>query len=148
MTFIPVNFDDAVEPQPAAAGRYELQILKAQLAESGPNSKNPGSPQFRVTIGFANGDNHPNIMQFISLPNENDPPETANYKALQLKRFLVAFNVPFDSNGIDTERVSMDMIGAVASLEVSLSDPDENGNVYNRIQVPRLRSEAGRSHRG
>ncbi len=148
MTFIPVNFDEAVEAQPAPAGRYELQILKAQLTESGPNSKNPGSPQFRVTLGFANGGNYPNITQFISLPTANDEPDKANYKALMLKRFLVAFNVPFDSNGIDSERVSMDMIGAVASLEVSLSDPDDNGNVYNRIQVPRLRSEAGRSYRG
>jgi hypothetical protein len=148
MTFIPVNFDDAVEAQPAAAGRYALQILKSEVTVSGEKSKNPGSPQFRVTIGFETEDNVPNITQYISLPAENDEPKSAQYKVLLLKRFLEAFNIPYDQNGIDTERMAMDMVGSRATCEVTVSEPDDNGNVYNRIQVPRLRTEAGRSARG
>lgn len=148
MTFIPVNFDDAVEPQPAAAGRYNLQITAAEVAKTGVNSKRPGSPQFRVTIGFPDNPNVPNVTQFLSLPHEEDEPGSANFKALLLKRFLTLFNIPFDSNGIDTEKMAMDMVGATANAEVQLSEPDDNGNVYNRLVVPRIKEEPGRSPRG
>lgn len=141
MTFIPVNFDDAQEPQPVGAGRYDLQITACEIAKTGPNSKVPGSPQFRVSVAIQGEDNAPNITQFISLPNENDEAKSANFKVLLLKRWLVLFNVPFDSSGIDTERMSMEMVGATANAEVQLSEPDDSGNVYNRIIVPRIKNE-------
>lgn len=141
MTFIPANFDEAVEPQPVGAGRYNLQITEATVAKTGPNSKVPGSPQFKVSIALMDEPNAPNITQFISLPNEQDEPKSANFKVLLLKRFLVLFNVPFDNSGIDTERMAMDMVGATANAEVQLSEPDDNGNVYNRLVVPRMRNE-------
>lgn len=142
MTFIPVNFDDAVEPQPVGAGRYDLQITACEVAKTGPNSKVPGSPQFRVSIAIQGEDNAPNITQFISLPNEQDEAKSANFKVLLLKRFLTLFRVPFDPSGIDTERMSMEMVGATANVEVQLGEPDDNGNIYNRIIVPRLPTEA------
>lgn len=141
MTFIPCNFDDAVEPQPVSSGRYNLQITGCEVAKTGPNSKVPGSPQFRVSIGFLDEPNAPNITQFISLPNEQDEAKSANFKVLLLKRFLTLFRVPFDASGIDTERMAMDMVGATANAEVQLSEPDDNGNVYNRLVVPRIREE-------
>jgi hypothetical protein len=141
MTFIPVNFDDAQEPKPAAAGQYMLQIVKAEVAETGPQSKHPGSPQLKISIGFVDEPNTPNIMQFISLPNEHDDANSASYKALLLKRFLVHFKIPFDSAGIDTEKVCMEAIGCKASTEVSLDTPTESGDVYNRIKIPKLRDE-------
>ena len=139
MTFIPANFDDAVEPKPASAGRYNLQITGCDVAKTGPNSKVPGSPQFKVSIAFTDEPNTPNITHFVSLPNEQDKPETANFKVLLLKRFLTLFNVPYDTNGIDVEKMAMDMVGAQANAEVSLSEPDDNGNVYNRLQTPKIR---------
>ncbi len=142
MTFIPANFDDAVEPKPAPSGRYNLQITACEVAKTGPNSKVPGSPQFKASIAFVDEPNTPNITQFISLPNEQDRPESANFKVLLLKRFLTLFKVPYDTNGIDTEKMSMDMVGATANAEVKLDEPDENGNVYNRLVVPRIKEEA------
>lgn len=147
MTFIPVNFDEAVEATPAAAGRYNLQITTAEVVKTGPNSKVPGSPQFRVGIGFTDEPNTPNVTQFISLPNEQDDPNKAQFKVLMLKRFLTLFNVVYDPSGIDTEKMAMDMVGATAQAEVTLTEPDENGNVYNRLVVPRLRGEAAASGR-
>lgn len=141
MTFIPVNFDDAVEPQPVAAGRYNVQIVYAEVAQSGPNSKVPGTPQFKVSIGFIDDTNAPNIIQFISLPNEVDEPKSANFKVLLLKRFLTLFKVPYDTNGIETEKMAMDMVGATANAEVQLAEPDDKGNVYNRLVVPRMQNE-------
>ena len=105
MAFIPVNFDDAVESKPAASGLYNLQIVEAKEAQTGPNSKVPGSPQLRVTLGFIDEPNTPNITHFISLPNEHDEQKSELYKVLLLKRFLIHFSIPFDTAGIDTERV-------------------------------------------
>jgi len=142
MTFIPVNFDDAIEPQPVSNGRYNLQIVGCEIAKTGPNSKVPGSPQFKVVIGFADEPNAPNLMQFVSLPNEQDEQKSATFKVLLLKRFLTLFKVPFDPSGIDTEKMSMDMVGCEANAEVTLAEPDDNGNVYNRLVVPRIAGEA------
>lgn len=141
MTFIPVAFDEAREPQPVSAGRYDLQIASCEVKESGPNSKRPGSPQFMVSIGIIGEDNAPNITQFISLPHEDDEPKSANFKALLLKRFLTLFKIPFATDGIDTEKMAMDMVGGSANAEVQLSEPDDSGNIYNRVIVPRIREE-------
>ena len=151
MTYIGVNFDEAVEPQPAPSGRYNLQITACDVAKTGPNSKVPGSPQFKVSVGFMDEQNVPNVTHFISLPNGQDEASSANFKVLLLKRFLVAFNIPFDNNGIDVEKMAMDMVGATANMEVKLDEPDDNGNVYNRLVVPRIPSEvqqAGKGRRG
>ena len=142
MTFIPANFDDAVEAKPAPAGRYTLQITKMEETQTGPNSKHPGSPQLRATLGFVDQPNTPDITHFISLPNEFD--ENPTFKTLLLKRFLEAFRIPYDRNGIDTERVCMEAVGCTANLEVTLDEPDTNGNVYNRVKIPRLAAEPGR----
>lgn len=139
---IPVNFDDVKEPQPVPSGRYNLQITAAEVAQSGAQSKRPGSPQFKVTIGLPEDLNAPNITQFISLPHEEDEKKSADYKALLLKRFLVLFNVPFDNSGVDPEKMAMEMVGCTATAEVKLDDPDDKGNVYNRLVVPRISTEA------
>lgn len=141
MPIIPVNFDDAQEAKPAKPGRYNLQITEAKLAETGPNSKRPGSPQFRVSIGFPGEENVPNMTQFISLPHEDDEKGSANYKTLLLKRFLVLFGVPFNPKEIDTERMAMEMVGCTATAEVGLTEPNEKGDVFNTLVVPRLRDE-------
>lgn len=143
MTFIPVNLDEAQEAKPAPEGRYELQITACKEAKTGPNSKRPGSPQFLVSLGFVDQPNTPNITHFVSLPNEDDEPSAMNFKMLLLRRFLTLFNVPYDTAGIDTEKMAMDMVGATAQVDVTLSEPNDNGDVFNGIKVPKLREEAG-----
>lgn len=142
MTFIPVNLDDAIEQQPAKAGEYNLQITAAQETQTGPNSKVPGSPQLKVTVGFPDEPNTPNMTQFISLPNEHDDRDQALFKMLLLKRFLTLFNIPYDKGGIDTEKLCMEMVGATTVAAVTLTEPDDKNNVYNRLVVPRMRDEA------
>lgn len=141
MTFVPVNFDDAQEAKPAPAGRYNLQITAMEETKTGEKSQNPGSPQLKATLGFTDQPNTPNITQYISLPSEHDDANKANFKALLLKRFLEHFRVPYERNGIDTERVCMEAVGCSAMTEVTLTQPDDNGNVYNRAVMPRLRDE-------
>lgn len=144
MTFVPVNFDDAQEAKPAPAGVYELQITAAEEAKTGPNSKYPGSPQLKITLGFADVPNTPNVLQYMSLPNEHDDANSANYKALLIKRFLTHFRIPFDPTGLDLDKICMEMVGASARTEVTLTEPNDSGDVYNRLKIPKLRNEGGR----
>lgn len=141
MTFIPVNFDDAVEPQAAPAGRYNVQITECKVTKTGPNSKHPDQPQFRVSLGFPDHPEYQNFSQFISLPNEFDEPNSVNFKALLIKRFCSLFNIRLDSSGIDLEQLPMEMVGAVANAEVALTEPNDNGDVFNQLKVPKLRNE-------
>jgi hypothetical protein len=141
MPFIPANLDDAVEQKPAPKGKYELQITGATMTETGENSKHPGAPMIKVTLGFTDlSVNAPVITHFITLPFEGD--ENANFKLLMLKRFLVAFKIPYSSEGIDTDTLVQEMPGQTAELDVGLSEPNENGDIFNRVQIPRIRDEA------
>lgn len=142
MTFVPVNFDEVIEPAPVTPGIYNLQITRAEVKQTGERSKNPGRDQIVVGLVFTGTSeeelNAPAITHYISVPHPDDEPKTAKFKARMLKRFLEVFNVPYESNGIDLEKAAMDMTGAEAELQVSLSAPDDNGNVYNRIVLPPL----------
>lgn len=144
MTFIPVNFDDAVEPQAAPGGRYNLQITECKVVKTGPNSKHPDQPQLRVSIGFPDHTEYQNFSQFISLPNEFDEPNSANFKALLIKRFCALFNIPLQHDGIDLERLPMEMVGATAFAEVKQGEPNDSGDVFNNLVVPKLRNEPQR----
>ena len=141
MTFIPVNLDETQEQRAAPKGIYELQIVGAQETKTGENSKHPGAPMIKVTLGFTDLEvNAPNITHFITLPYEGD--ENASFKLLMLKRFMAAFGIPYSQHGIDTEALVEDMLGLTAVLEVDLTEPNENGDVFNRIRIPRLREES------
>ena len=141
MTFIPVNFDEAVEPQAAPGGRYQVQITACQVAKSGANSKRPGSPQLRVTIGFPENPEYQNFSHFISLPHEDDDKNSTNFKVLLLKRFCALFNVRLAGDGIDPEQLAMEMVGATANAEVGLTEPNDNDDVFNSLKIPKLRNE-------
>ena len=141
MTFIPVNVDDVVEPQAAPAGQYALQITEAKLAKTGAQSKVPGSPQFRISLGFTEYDDYQNITHFLPLPNEEDDANATRFKVLLLKRFCAHFGIPLSGSGIDTEQLALEMIGAEAMTEVLMDEPNDNGDVFNSIRVPKLRGE-------
>ncbi len=148
-----LNFDEAVEPKPLSRAKYPVQITAAEEKQSGPNSKNPGSPQIKVTVAFTGPSteeqNAPPVNHFLSLPNENDEAKSANFKLLLLKRFLIAFGFSVENGDLDIEQLCFDLIGRTATLEVSLGEPDDNGNVYNSLVIPRIPNEpiSGRNRR-
>lgn len=140
MAFLAINLDETVEQKAAPKGSYELQITSAQNTETGENSKHPGAPMIKVTLGFTDLEvNAPVVTHYITLPYEGD--ENGSFKLLMLKRFMAVFAIPYNQEGIDTESLAFDMIGRTATLEVDLTEPNENGDVFNRIRVPRLRDE-------
>lgn len=140
MPFIPMNLDDAVEQKPAPKGKYELQITGATVTETGEKSKCPGAPMLKITLGFTDQEvNAPVITHYITIPYEGD--ENTDFKLLMLKRFLIAFQIPYNREGFDLDDLAQSMIGQIATLDVGLSEPNEDGAIYNRLQVPRIRDE-------
>lgn len=143
MTFIPVNFDEAVEAAAVPIGRYDLQIVAAEVKQTGAQSQNPGRDQLVFSVGFTDTSlNAPNIRHFVSLPHPDDDADKGKFKVLNLKRLLVAFGIPFESNGIDTESICFEAIGHEAhNIEVGQDVGQDGTSVYNRINLPRLPRE-------
>lgn len=123
---IPIDLGGVQESKPVPAGRYSLTIASVEEAKS-----QKGLPQLVVQIGIDGHDDAPNLRHYVSLPSPGD--EKGPMKALFLKRFLQAFKIPHSGMEFDTD----DFPGARADLDLSLSEPDENGNVYNRLQLPK-----------
>lgn len=133
MPLIPVDTTTAQESKPVANGRYDLTI-----ADVDPNARTKaGKPQIRVSIGIDGHDKAPNVTHFLSLPNSDDDAGKAEFKKLMIERFLVAFKIPHSKGGFNTD----DFVGARANCELTLSEPDDGGNVYNRLQLPRLKGD-------
>lgn len=130
MPRVELNLKDVQEPKPVPGGkRYALTVSEAVFREE----KN----DIRISLGIDDHLDSPNVSHFCSLPKPEDDEGKAKFKARMMKRFLVAFSIPHDEDGFEVE----DFPGAVAELELKLSDPDENGNVYNRLILPRLSDE-------
>lgn len=135
MGFLNLNLGNVKEMKSVPAGRYELVVANAEEGES----KETKSPQYKLTINIEGHEDSYPVTHWLSIPSAKDDEKKARSKALFLKRFLVLFNIPHSDEGFDPE----DLIGARATAELSLTDPDENDNkeVFNRLVVPKLRTE-------
>lgn len=142
MTFIAINLDDTKEAAPAPKGSYELQITGAQVTETGQNSKHPGTPMIKFTLGFTDPDvNAPNILHYMVFPYDGQT-EYLNLTLLGIKRFLVHFGIPYGTDGIDPEAIAFEAVGKVATCNVDLGEPNESGDVYNKLgMLPKIREE-------
>ena len=129
MPVIRTNLGDVHEPKPVPPGRYNLTISEAEI--------NDEKKYIRVSIGIDDHLDAPNITHFISLEKDEDEEGKAAFKRLMAKRFLVAFGIPHDDNGYNTD----DFAGCQAEVEVTLSEPDDANRVFNRLNLDRLSDE-------
>lgn len=133
MSFINLNLGaDIKEGQAAPAGRYRVVIQSYEYGES----REKKTPQYKVTC-MVEGHDYMPISHYVGIPSEKDDQKTANFKSLLLKRFLVAFNIPHSDTGFNPD----DMNGCAADVELQLTEPNDSGDVYNRIVIPRLKTE-------
>lgn len=142
MSYISLNLNDVKEPVAAPKAEYELQITAAQATVTGQNSKHPGTPMIKFTLGFTDPEvDSPPFSYFMVFPYEGQT-EYLNLTMLGIKRFLVHFQIPFGEEGLDTETIAFESIGKVAVCAVDLQAPNENGEVYNKLgYLPKLREE-------
>lgn len=136
MPFIPMNLNEVEEAKPVAHGKYDLVITACDEVLTKEQQK----PQFKVQILISGHDEAPPIWHYVGIPAEGDEPDKAKFKALLLRRFLNLFKVSYSSDGFDTEKLAMEMVGATANAE--LQQQEYNGNTSNVLIVPRLQTEA------
>lgn len=129
MPAIGVNLSEVQESKPVPGGTYSLTIAEAEYVEE--------KHQIVVHIGIDDHLDAPNIRHYISLPNDQDDARKSAFKALMLKRFLVAFGIEHSDDEIDPDNFA----GCSAELELTLTEPNDNGQIYNRIVLPFLPDE-------
>lgn len=140
MPFIPVNLNDAKEPQPAPNGRYDITISSVEEKLS-----KKGDPMLRVVSELPTELNAPPIFTYIMLPDPSQDKEVLDRNMLGLKRFMKAFKVPIDPAGIDTDKLVLELPGYSANLEVTNEVYQETGAVSNQLKIPRIQEDsAGR----
>lgn len=132
MSLLALNLDEAVESKPVKAGKYDLECVTMEEKDS-----KSGKPQIVLSVAIIGHIDAPNVTHYISLPAPGDDEGKVKFKVLLLKRTAALFGVKWSANGVETE----EFIGAKCSAELELTEPDDSGNIYNRIKVPRLKDE-------
>jgi len=131
MGFINMDLGGAVEPKPVPGGtKYDLVVSDQ---EPHHNDKS-GKDSIKVTIGIVGHEDAPSIRQFLSLPHPTDGDASRNFKLLMIKRFLSAFNIPFEDNGFNPE----DLVGAKGLVELGLETSDDGKYTQNTLVLPKL----------
>lgn len=130
MSFITIDISGATEPKPVSPARYDLTIASVNYRQE--------KPDLAVTIGIDGHTDAPNVRHFISLPKKEDDEGKVAFKKLMLRRFLSQFKIPHDAaGGFDTN----DFAGAQGKAQLTLSEADDSGAVYNRLQLDKMSDE-------
>lgn len=142
MSYISLNLNDVKEAVAAPKAEYELQITAAQATQTGQNSKHPGTPMIKFTLGFTDPElDSPSFNHYMVFPYEGQT-EYLNLTLLGIKRFLVHFQIPYSDDGLDTETIAFEAIGKTAICAVEQQEPNDNGEIYNKLgYLPKLREE-------
>lgn len=131
MGFINAALDDVQEDKAVPEGEYDLRITDVK---EGKTKKGQDMVTCMVKIEGSEGEGAQPI--FVNLLFNSDNPQAARLQALDVKRFLAAFNIPHDSRGFNTE----DLQGATANCFVA-QEEDQQGNIRNVLKPPRLRDD-------
>ena len=116
--------------EPIPQGIYELQIIKVKKGVS-----KAGYLMTIVMLAVVGVDTAP-IPYFMLHSTDDLPAHQHRFHCLNIKRFLVHFEVPYDGKGFNTE----DLLEATARCLV-IQQKGSDGTICNRVQVPRLKRQ-------
>jgi hypothetical protein len=133
--FIDFDPNSYQEPKPVANGRYDLTIASADGAQS-----KAGNQMLKIRMDINGHDEAPPVFENLSLPY----PDCAQIIGLNFNRFMALFKVRIEKGQLDTDALAVDLVGRSANAE--LKQGEYNGNVTNKIVLPKLSIEpnAGR----
>jgi hypothetical protein len=132
MSFIEISgLGDVQEDQVQPEGDYNLIVVDRFTYQK------EGASNYIIRIKHAieGIDNALPVTLWLSLPGPDDEPDILKFKLKNLARYLHTASIPFEGNGFNDEDIE---IGTTFTCHVTCSEPDDNGNVYNNIQLPRL----------
>lgn len=131
--FIDVNLGGVSEPQPVAENRYLLRVVNVQSK----TSNNSGAPMIQVMHEVDGQPDAAPIFHYLVLPKEDDEPDKAQFKLLNIKRYLHMAGIPFGDNGFNQE----DLMGAEFEADVTFESGDGERPPSNQIKLSRLPAE-------
>jgi hypothetical protein len=127
-SFISDDLDDVEEAKVAPEGEYDLRIVRAL---DKPSKK--GEKMCTVSIKIEEpGIDAPLINVYLMGWDADTPPEQVRMRKLEIKRFCACFNVPTD---FETD----DLVGETGRCFVYQEESKADGNVYNRLRLPKLK---------
>ena len=135
MGFISLPLEDVKEPEVVPDGNYDLRIIKAEDGRS-----KAGNDMTSIMIKVED-DRYPDaqvIRHWLTYPDEDTPKDQRYLRLLDIKRFLLAFGIPYEK-GFESE----DLVGATGKCLVYQEEGDD-GNIYNRLRLPRLDKKSNR----
>lgn len=128
MSFVKIDLTKTKEPEIVPEGEYDLRIVKVMDTETKKKD-----PMTVLTIRIENAE-QPNpapLQHFITYPNGG---QYDDMRALEIKRLLTLFDVPFDTGGFDMEQ----LLGQTARCLLTQEEGDD-GVVRNRMKLPRIK---------
>ena len=132
MGFVNMDLGDSVrEGELVPNGTYDLVIAKA---EDKPSKK--GNPMTRIVIRIENASvsNPAPVMYYMNHITPSLPADQRQMRALEIKRFLTLFGVPYGEEGFETE----DLVGCTAKDAMIEQEQGEDGQMRHRLILPRL----------
>ncbi len=129
MPFIEISEDlnEDYEDKPVAEGEYDLRIIAANDKR---NKADTGEiTEIIIEIEGDEGEGAANVFHYLSYPSEDDDKKKARSKMRFLTDFLKLFEVPFETNGFNSE----DLVGCTA--RGLLSQEEYEGRVSNKLKV-------------
>jgi|TARA_R100001530_G_scaffold133764_1_gene107632 hypothetical protein len=128
------DLDQDYEGKPVPEGEYSLRCVSCEKRQSKADK-----PMLQIMIVVDEQvEGVPNINpinHFISLAQKKDDTDTKSFKMQMLTRFLVCFGIPFEADGFAEE----DIVGATANCFVEQDEPNDNGDIYNSLRLPRVK---------
>lgn len=131
MPFIELALEDAKEPDILDEAEYAMRVQQAVVKPG----KEEGKTNLEVMTVY---DDHPGAapcFTYLALPNAADEEKSRKFKLLNIKRFLVQFDIPHEGNGFDPT----DFAGATA---LARTKPGEyEGRLNNQLTINNLPQE-------
>lgn len=130
MSFIKLAIDDIKEGEVVPEGEYDLRIVSAKDGAS-----KAGNEMTTVMIKIEDaGTPNPNLVgHWLVYPADDADASQKYMRLLDIKRFLQCFGIAIDG-GFDSD----DLVGQTGRAFLK-QEQGENGQVYNRIVLPRLK---------
>lgn len=135
-----LDFTNVEEPNfdPLPSGWYNVMVTQASEAETGENSKNPGTPMIKVQYTVEDSEDYNNRKLFDNFVIPQNP-DDKNFSLSMgtLKKFLRSNGVEVDDGDIDFE--PDDLVGNQLSVKVTIQKARKDNQGIERPESNNVR---------
>jgi len=156
MAFVELEAGDAQEAESVPEDTYELEIISfvptvsKKAKEAGWDIEARG-PNMYVADFAVNSEEFPHartVRSYFSLPMPDDEKKAKDFKTLNLVRLFQAFGINYKLEGGNIGFDDEDPVGSRGTCLLTLGEPNDNGDRYNELVLPRAKEDAADSSTG